>query len=102
MSYRNLTDISNYQSLGDLLKLANDSTGNLFWTAIYFMLVLIMIISGMVVGFEGGLLIGLFGGLVVGMFLLYLGLINPIIFWTTEGILLLFVIYLMYTSRSNN
>lgn len=99
MGLLNATDMSNISSLQHLLIQANTNTAGTFWTGIYWMLVSIIFLSSLAFGWEVGVVLAFFGGLLIGMFLLYLGLMNIVIFGMTEAILLFILMYLMYSTN---
>lgn len=100
-SYTNLSQNINISSFNDLLNSANTTTEGTFWTMIYWIFIVVIFLSSIAFGFEIAIVLALFGGFVIGWFLLYLGLINVIIFGVSEAVLLFVVIYLMYSSNRN-
>ena len=100
MNYTQITqNMSNVNSLGDILNLANTVTGDIFWTGIYWMLIVIVLIVTLGFGFEVSMLMSFFFALIVGIFLLYLGLIHVVTLGITTAVLLFITIYLVYTSN---
>lgn len=100
-SYTNLSQNMNFTTIGDLLNHANTMTEGIFWTAMYWMLVVVVFIVTTVFGFEVSLILSFFFGLIVGIFFVYMGLISIITFGISEAVLLFFMIYFMYTSNKN-
>ena len=101
VSYTNLTANLNLTTFDQILQSANTTTNGTFWTAVYWMFILIVFLTSMSFGFEIAVILSFFGGLMVGFFLLYLGLINLITFGVSEVVLLFMVIYFLYSNRNN-
>lgn len=99
MNYTNIAANMNLSSFSDMLKLANTTTGDSFWTGVYWMIMVVILLTSMAFGFEIAMVLTFFGGLIMGIFLLYLGLMNWTIFAATEAILLGLVFYFIYTSN---
>jgi hypothetical protein len=102
MTLYNNTNIGNLSSVNDLLVLLNTNTNNAFWAGMYWLVMTIVLFSSLVFGFEVAIILTFFTGLLTGIMLLYLGLINITIFAMTEGLLLFFVLYLIYTTNKSN
>lgn len=100
MNYTEIANnMSNIDSLQKVLSLANTVTNDAFWTGMYWMILLVILLTTMVFGFETAMITTFFGGLIFGMFLLYLGLINPLVLGCTSGILIFAVIYLIWSGN---
>lgn len=103
MSYTEIyTNMSNVDTLQEILALANTNSGGAFWTGMYWMIILILLLSTQIFGFEASMIIAFFGGLIIGLPLLYLGLINVVVFGITCSVLIFAVIYLIYSSNKYN
>jgi hypothetical protein len=102
MSYTNLSqNLSNMNTLSDLLNLANTTTDGAFWAGIYWMIIVIAFISSVGFGWEIAFGLSFFGGMIMGLFLVTMGLISMTVFGATEAILIFVLIYLLYSSKSN-
>jgi uncharacterized membrane protein YccC len=84
-----------------VLNQANINTQGYFWSSIYWMLLLIVLILTMGFGFEIAIMVSFFFGTIIGIFLIYLNLMNFTVFAVTEAVLLFMVIYFIYSSRQN-
>lgn len=90
---------NNVSDVGDLLAVANTTTGGVFWSGILTMIVLVLFMSLLAFGAETALLVSLFIGLMIGTFLLYMGLVSTLVVGVIVGLLFFSILYLMYTSR---
>lgn len=94
-------NLSNVNTLQEILATANQTTNDTFWTGIFWMILVIILVSSLAFGFEAAVLLTFFAGFVFGLFLLYLGLIGMFTFGITVGALFFFALYLIYTSNRN-
>ena len=83
----------------DLLSAPNTNTSGGFWvTTLYlFWVVLLIVFSGF--GFEASILVSSFLALVVSIFLLYMGLIQIGFMLFFVGILLFYIIYIVWSTN---
>ena len=91
----NWTNVSNYQGV---LESANNNSGGWFWTAVVWLVFLVLTISFSAFGIEIALLAGCFITLVISLFLVYVGLVSFQTFLIFVGILILEFIYIMWSS----
>ena len=101
MSYTNITANLNLSTFDQILQQANINTGDTFWIGMYWLVIGVVLISTMAFGFEVAMLFSFFVGTIIGIFLLYLSLITPVMFGISEAVLIFMIIYLVYSSRSN-
>ena len=102
MTYTDLLNSTgNLTDLGHIAQLANQTTGNTFWTGMYWMVLIIILVITSSFGFEIAVILTFFIGLVGGIFMLYLEWITPLTLGVTEGILVFAVIYLLWSSGKN-
>lgn len=99
--YKNLSQNVNLTSFSDILSHANTMTDGTFWTGIYWMIIIIVLLSSLAFGVETAIILAFFLGMILGIFLLYLGLIEVISFGITVAALLFLVIYFTYSSSKN-
>jgi hypothetical protein len=97
MAISNWTNINNASGI---LAEANTQTGGYFWVAINFMIFMVIFItlSG-TAGWEAAILSGGFIGLLISIFLVYLGLQSVNILGMYVGILVVIIIYIMWSNR---
>jgi hypothetical protein len=101
MTYTELLQNTNMTGLDNIALSANATTGNTFWSGMYWMVLIIILILTSTFGIEIALLLTFFIGLVAGIFMLYLSWINITTFGITEGVLLFAVIYILWSSNKN-
>ena len=90
---------SSITTVGDFANLPNNNTGDMFWTAMLWMIYAILLISMLPMGFESAILASAFACLMIGLLLVYMGLVS----WTGvvmfAGILIAMFIWIMYSQR---
>ena len=81
------------------LQIANNNSGDWFWTSMLFMIVAVMLISLLPFGFEAALLGAAFAGFMIGILLTYLGLVA----WTWAlmyaGIIIFMILWIAYARK---
>jgi len=101
-TYTNLSqNLSNMNSLSDMLNLANTTTGGTFWTGIYWMIIVVAFLSAMSFGWEIAFGIAFFGGMIIGIFLLEMGLIGMTALSPVIAGWIFMIIYMLFSSKSN-
>lgn len=96
------TNWTNVTTVVGFLDVANQTTGDLFWIVMLFMVCLVMFMALMWTGLEVALITSLFMGIVFSSLLLYLNLIPLYYVWIMVASEIFIVIYLVTTSPRNN
>lgn len=90
---------SNVSSFSEIPSLANQTTGNYFWSATIFMIWILLMIMLSFFGFEVSILVSTFLALVIGILLVYANLLA----WETllifVGILFFMFLYIIWSSN---
>ena len=88
---------SNASNIGRaVIDAPNHSTGDWFWTAMLYLVWVIVLGVLSVMSFEIGLLVSSFGALIVGIFLVYLGAVAWQWVAVFAGIILFEIIYIVW------
>jgi len=85
-----------------LLGIANDNTGGSFWTVATYLVWVVMLMGLLPFGFEVALITASFATLVIAILLVYAGLIawEAMLFFV--GVLLFYVIYIIWSDKKDN
>jgi hypothetical protein len=89
---------TNVTSLGDVPRMANDASGGSFWTAMLYMIWIILIMLFISFGLEVALIAASFIALIIGVLLVYGGLVAWQYMLTFVGVLLLMFLYVTWSS----
>lgn len=100
-NYTSIINWSNVSDFGDLPSLANTATGNTFWSGIFVMLWVVLILSLLAFGWETALLAGSFGAMIIGLLLLYTDLIALRYLLMPIGVMLIMFLYIMWITWKN-
>lgn len=90
---------SNVTSAGTFAQVPNTTTGGWFWTAMLWMIYVILLVSMLPMGFEAAILGSAFAGLMIGMVMLYMGLVSWTYVLMFAGIIVAMFIWIMYSQR---
>ena len=89
---------SNVTTVSEMLQMANNSSGGWFWTAMLYMIFVILFVSMLNFGFYVSLLGASFTSLLLGVLLVYMGLVA----WTWVaffvGLIVLMFIWIMFNN----
>ena len=91
----NWTNITNFAQVITAVNTPNE----FFWTAMYFMIFVIMLSSLVIYfGLEAGLLVSCFIGILIGLLLVYMGAMNVVWLSIVVGLFVL-VVFIMYKKQ---
>ena len=92
---------TNITTPADLLSAPNQNTNGGFWVTALYMIWVVLIILFIGSGFEASMLIASFFCLVIALLLLYMGLISMSFVLFFLGVILFFIIYIVWSSNKN-
>lgn len=93
---------TNLTGFSDIPAQANIVTGGWFWTAMLFMMWIVLLILLIAYGFEIALMSSSFLGLILSLMLLYANLIAENWVWLFAGLSFFSFIYLVWSSKPPN
>jgi hypothetical protein len=96
------TNWTNITTPENLLQIPNANTNGGFWTVTIFMIWIILLILLSSFGFEVAILVASFLALVGSVFLLYMGLISLKIMLFFLGVILFYILYIVWSSSKQN
>jgi len=85
----------------DFLQTANTTSGGWFWTAVLYMVVIVLTMSMIQFGLEIAIMSALFIGIIAGIMLVYMNLMSMTWLGVLIGAELFIIIYNIVTSNKN-
>jgi len=94
------TNWSSIISPETFLQIANDNSGGWFWASMLFMITSVLLISLLPFGFEAAVLAAAFAGFMIGIPMAYLGLVMWEYILIYVGIIVLMILWIMYSQKN--